>query len=314
MTCFGYLGYKNARFGKIEAHEAVTAYGREVLLRAKEAAEDMGFRVLHLYVDGMWVYKAGCRQVADFQPLLEEIKSRTGLTIALDGIYKWIAFLPSRQNKRIAVPNRYFGVFQNGEIKMRGIETRRHDTPEFIRETQMQILQTLAKAPDANSLKDHLPEIRKIVRQRQTILLARQIPPEKLIVHQTVSRTLEEFRSPSPVCTALGQLQGTGKHYARSIGAPGLHRGNPRARAWDLPTPLDPRTVNIPRYRRLLNRAVDTVMEPITGRMSHKSYAALSRALKPTRKSSLSTWQYKLPVDRQRQRSGQSDELRPVLW
>ncbi|MCK7481768.1 MAG: hypothetical protein M0C28_34795 [Candidatus Moduliflexus flocculans] len=66
----------------------MTAYGREVLLRAKEAAEDLGFRVLHLYVDGAWVYKAGCRKVKDFQPLLEEIRSRTGLTIALDGIYK----------------------------------------------------------------------------------------------------------------------------------------------------------------------------------------------------------------------------------
>ncbi|MDA2917476.1 DNA polymerase, partial [Nitrospinae bacterium AH_259_B05_G02_I21] len=39
VTCFGYLGYKNARFGKIEAHEAVTAYGREKLLQAKEVAE-----------------------------------------------------------------------------------------------------------------------------------------------------------------------------------------------------------------------------------------------------------------------------------
>ena len=32
VTCFGYLGYKNARFGRIEAHEAVTAYGRDKLL------------------------------------------------------------------------------------------------------------------------------------------------------------------------------------------------------------------------------------------------------------------------------------------
>jgi DNA polymerase II len=61
VTCFGYLGYKNARFGRIEAHEAVTAYGREALLRAKEAAEDMGFTVLHMYVDGLWVQEAGAR-------------------------------------------------------------------------------------------------------------------------------------------------------------------------------------------------------------------------------------------------------------
>ncbi|HZW04331.1 MAG TPA: DNA polymerase domain-containing protein, partial [Anaerolineaceae bacterium] len=32
VVCFGYLGFKNARFGRIEAHEAVTRYGREALL------------------------------------------------------------------------------------------------------------------------------------------------------------------------------------------------------------------------------------------------------------------------------------------
>ncbi len=66
VTCFGYLGYKNARFGRIEAHEAVTAYGREALLRAKEAAEDLGFTVLHMYVDGLWVKKDGASQVQRF--------------------------------------------------------------------------------------------------------------------------------------------------------------------------------------------------------------------------------------------------------
>jgi DNA polymerase elongation subunit (family B) len=45
VTCFGYLGYKNARFGRIEAHQSVTAYSRECLLRAKEAAEGGGRRV-----------------------------------------------------------------------------------------------------------------------------------------------------------------------------------------------------------------------------------------------------------------------------
>ena len=42
VTCFGYLGYKNARFGQIEAHEAVTAHGREKLLCAKETFEAGG--------------------------------------------------------------------------------------------------------------------------------------------------------------------------------------------------------------------------------------------------------------------------------
>ena len=266
VTCFGYLGYKNARFGRIEAHEAVTAYGREVLLHAKEAAEDMGFRVLHLYVDGMWVQKAGCRTPQAFRPLLDEIKTRTSLLIALDGIYKWVAFLPSRQNKKIAVPNRYFGVFQNGEIKTRGIETRRHDTPEFIRETQMQILEILAKVPNGKRLKDCLPEIRILIQNKYADLRSGHIPLEKLIVHQTISRNLDEYRVPSPASVALQQLKEAGKSLRPGQSVRLIYTlGASHARAWDLPVPLDPRSVDINRYRRLLFRASDAILEPIQG-------------------------------------------------
>ena len=34
VTCFGYTGYKNARFGRIECHEAICAWSREILLQA----------------------------------------------------------------------------------------------------------------------------------------------------------------------------------------------------------------------------------------------------------------------------------------
>jgi DNA polymerase-2 len=263
VTCFGYLGYKNARFGRIEAHEAVTAYGREVMMRAKEAAEDMGFRVLHLYVDGMWIKKPGCSAKEDFTPLLDEIHARTQLTIALDGVYKWIAFLPSRMDRRIAVPNRYFGLFQSGEIKTRGIETRRHDTPPFISETQMQVLEILAKAPDASRLKDKLPEVRALVQRKQADLRQGRIPLDRLVVHQTVSRNLNEYRAPTASAAALGQLEGAGKSLrpGQSIGFV-YTLGKPGARAWDLPGQADVRAVDVKRYRRLLMRAVNHVLEP----------------------------------------------------
>lgn len=264
VTCFGYLGYKNARFGKIEAHEAVTAFGREIMLRAKEAAEEMGFRVLHIYVDGMWVQKEGCRTPEDFQPLLKEITTRTGLPIALEGVYRWVAFLASRRNLKIPVPNRYFGVFQDGEIKTRGIETRRHDTPAFIRDTQMQILEILGKAKEARGLQECLPEIWGLMRARERELYGGRVPLEKLVVHQTVSRNLEEFRMPSPVAEALRQLAAEGKSMRPGQSGRLIYTlGRPRASAWDLCAAPDPRRVDVRRYRRLLQRAEQAVLEPI---------------------------------------------------
>ncbi|CAG0947061.1 DNA polymerase, archaea type [Anaerolineae bacterium] len=145
VTCFGYLGYKNARFGRIEAHEAVTAYGREALLRAKEVVERRGFRVLHALTDSLWIQKRKTNE-AEYAQLIREIEQDTQLPIELEGIYKWVAFLPSRVDARNAVPNRYFGAMRDGELKVRGIELRRRDTPEFIKQIQQALLDELALA------------------------------------------------------------------------------------------------------------------------------------------------------------------------
>ncbi|MEG3603232.1 MAG: DNA polymerase domain-containing protein, partial [Candidatus Thermoplasmatota archaeon] len=51
VTCFGYTGYRNARFGRIEAHEAICAWAREVMLEGIEAARADGWDVVHGIVD-----------------------------------------------------------------------------------------------------------------------------------------------------------------------------------------------------------------------------------------------------------------------
>jgi DNA polymerase-2 len=264
VTCFGYLGYKNARFGRIEAHEAVTAYGREALLRAKEAAEDMDFEILHMYVDGLWVHKEGCKTPADFQALLAEVTDRTGLPISMDGIYRWVVFLPSRVNERVPVANRYFGVFQDGSIKVRGIEARRRDSAPFIVETQLGLLEILAKAEDADGLKDVLPKAQAFVQKQMNALRLRRVPVEKLLVSQKLSRELGEYSTPSPAARAVWQMQAAGKvvrpgqrvHFLYTLGKPGVS-------AWDVPEQPDIRCIDVPRYRVLLQRAVETVLAPI---------------------------------------------------
>ena len=193
VTCFGYLGYKNARFGRIEAHEAVTTWGREALLRAKDTAEDFGFTVLHLYVDGLWIVHPNAHQPQDFLPLLDEIAQRTGLSIALDGVYRWIVFLPSRLDERVPVANRYFGVFQDGSLKVRGIEARRRDTAPFIARTQMELLEHLAQAPSADDLLNQLPGAAALLRRRLHQLRAGQVALPDLLCAQKLSRELKSL-------------------------------------------------------------------------------------------------------------------------
>ena len=264
VTCFGYLGYKNARFGRIEAHEAVTAYGREALLRAKEAAEDLGFRVLHMYVDGLWVQKEGASQIIDFQPLLEEILDRTGLPTSLDGIYRWIAFLSSRPDPRVPVANRYFGIFQNGDWKVRGIEIRRDDTSRWVKNIQREMLTLLADAEDAGKLTEQLPRIHALLQSRLAALRQHNVPLEELLVSQKISRTLEEYKVPSPAARAAAQLADIGKHLTPGQRVRFLYtRGKPGVYAWDLPRQPNPGSVDTDRYAELLCRAAFTILQPL---------------------------------------------------
>jgi DNA polymerase-2 len=264
VVCFGYLGYKNARFGRIESHEAVTAYGREALLRAKEAAEDAGFIVLHMYVDGLWVKKK-TGQTADFiDPLLEEIVARTGLPIALEGIYRWIAFLPSRLDDRVPVANRYFGLFQDGSLKKRGIEVQRRDTTLFVAQIQEKILRRMAAVPSGQPLHNCLPTVLHLLSRTLSDLQEGNIPPRYLVVSQTLSKTLPEYRVPSPAARAAMQLEQAGKarrpgqriKFVYTYGDPGVY-------AWDLPQPVDPRAIDVGRYTILMLRAAAAVLQPL---------------------------------------------------
>jgi DNA polymerase-2 len=266
VVCFGYLGYKNARFGRIESHEAVTAISRELMLGAKEVAEDMGFTVLHMYVDSLFVQRENAREKEDFAPLLDAIYEKTKIPIALDGIYRWVCFLSSKRDKRIPVPNRYFGVFQNGEVKYRGIAARRRDTPFLVRKTQLQVLDCLAQADTLEGVQDFLPAGQRIKEQAMRDLRAGRVPLEELVVTQSLSRELAQYRCPSPVARAGLQLQASGRSAAAGQFIRFVYvRGDERVRAWELG--VDPRTVDVGRYGELLGRAVEEVMGVFAGSM-----------------------------------------------
>ena len=263
VTCFGYLGYKNARFGRIEAHQAVTAYGREALLLAKETAEEAGYEVVHLYVDALWVRKKGKKTPEDFEDLLEKIHNCTGLPIALDGVYRWLVFLPSRQNVNRPVPNRYFGVFQDGSLKVRGIDARRHDSPPFVAQTQMHILELLAARKDPGQA---LPAVIRYLQSRLRQLHAHQIPLEDLLIKQRLGRKLEDYRSLPATARAALQLEQIGKHlrpgqrviFLYTLEEPGVH-------AWDLDKQPHPASIDLARYQELLLRAAAMVLQPWMG-------------------------------------------------
>jgi len=263
VVCFGFLGYKNARYGRIEAHEAVTKGGREVLLRAKEVAEEEGFEVLHMYVDALWLKKKGCSKPEHFEDVMHKISSRTGLAIALDGIYRWVAFLPSKTDARVPIPNRYFGVFQSGEIKVRGLETRRRDTPRWIAQVQTEMLTCLGKAKTRTELPEALHAAFQVYEQAVKMLKEGKIPSELLVVNGKVSYALEAYKSATASVRAARQLEAAGIPIRPGQRVRFLFmQGEPDVYAWELGGQVDPAKLDQHKYLELLAKAGGSVLLP----------------------------------------------------
>jgi DNA polymerase-2 len=264
VVCFGFLGYKNARFGRIEAHEAVTNGGREVLLRAKDVAEAMGFEVLHMFVDALWLKKEGAIDKKDFQEVLDEISRQTTLGVSLDGVYRWVAFLPSRMDSRVPVPNRYFGVFQDGSLKIRGIETRRRDTPPWVASRQNEMLECLSKASTYELLPTYIRKAFDVFTQALNDLRADRVMLDDLVVTARISHELEAYKSPTPAVRAAKLLlQKTGQRMRPGQKMKFLYiKGDPDVCPWEDSSGLDVLRIDKERYIELLARAASSVLYP----------------------------------------------------
>jgi DNA polymerase-2 len=209
VCCFGYTGYKNARFGKIEAHEAINAFARETLLTAKELVENRGFELLHALVDSLYVHKHGAAR-EDYEELAREIGARTRLPIAIEAVYRYIVFLPSKQYDDIPVPNRFFAVSEEGDLKVRGLESRRHDTPPLIVRMQKEVLALLAEAHDYDGYCRRLAEAVRLVRRYEDRLVNGEIAVEDLIVSKRLTREPRDYRKAGHTAIAAQQLFGRG--------------------------------------------------------------------------------------------------------
>ncbi len=209
VCCFGYTGYKNARFGKIEAHEAINALAREKLLVAKEHAERRGFRVLHALVDSLYVQKAEATR-EDYERLAREVEQLTGLPLALEAVYRYVVFLPSKQSAEIPVPNRFFCVSEEGELKVRGLECRKHDTPPLVARMQQEALAILAEAHDLESYTRKLAEAREVLERCLARLEAGSVALEELVISRRLTRAPQEYRQASATAIAARQLDRAG--------------------------------------------------------------------------------------------------------
>src|SRR5208337_1813086 len=111
-------------------------------------AEAAGYRVVHGIIDSLWLAPVDRDHPPDALAFAAAASATFGLPLGYEGRYRWIVFLPSVTHG-LGVPNRYYGLYESGEFKLRGIRSRRHDTPVLLKRAEKEVLERFAEAPDA---------------------------------------------------------------------------------------------------------------------------------------------------------------------
>ncbi|MCL4519136.1 MAG: hypothetical protein M1587_08070, partial [Thaumarchaeota archaeon] len=235
---------------------------RRVLFRSR------GFKVVHGIIDSLWLYK---RRVAisDYEELQREIEANTGFRLSIEGIYKWIVFLSSKVNVSTQVANRYFGCFEGtNELKVRGIEYRRHDTPAYFKKCQGEILKVLARCDTVAELKECArSKGMRIFEEHARMLEEHKVQAHELLIRRRLSKDPESYSSKRQLSVAAAnQLEREGmklkagqpvSYVITNYSSGGENRGVPNELIEEKSTEYDSE-----RYIDLLAECCATVLEP----------------------------------------------------
>lgn len=209
VCCFGYTGYRNARFGRIECHEAICAWSRDILLTTIDEADKEGWDCLHAIVDAVWIVDREGRDASKRRESIERLMNRVdalvGIPLEFENEYDWIAFIPNRTTG-VGALTKYFARM-NGEWKVRGIELRQHSTCDWIRNLQEEMLEDLASEPFGAGPTIAAQRVEEEIKR----LHRGEVPLRELVIGRRVRRETGEHRVVNLTAGALLRARDLGQ-------------------------------------------------------------------------------------------------------
>ncbi len=243
VTCFGYTGYKNARFGRIEVHEEITLKATYLLQECISRVGNLNGRVIHAIIDCLFVQNGNPEEIAS------DIQRFTGIHTESE-TYDWIVFLP--QIDGTGSYSNYYGRLKNGGIKTRGIAARRRNTPPYIQKMQEEMITRMATVPEVEEMRGLLPELKILYHQYREGVGGADI--SKLVITRRIGR--ETYQKRCIPQAVIDTYRAHGVDLVPGMDASYLVRDE---KSLQVDPAFDPKWVDVKYYQRLIDKAWEEV-------------------------------------------------------
>jgi len=209
LVClYGTSGCCWNRFGNVVCFEEINKRSREVLMKTKNLLQQRGFEVVYADTDSIFIKRLNCTR-QEYEDIAEEIGDAVGVPIALDNHYKFLLLLPidSDLSGNMEAQKHYIGMLTTGEPLMKGIEGRRHDTPDLVKLFQKELIRVLFDVESAGEVSStgyekavrYVNEFLKEIKSGESSI-------SKLIVSNVLRKPLNSYNSLLPHVSAAVSL------------------------------------------------------------------------------------------------------------
>ncbi|MGB6591892.1 MAG: DNA polymerase domain-containing protein [Candidatus Nitrosopolaris sp.] len=298
VALYGTTGSFWNRYANVATFEEINRLSREILLKTKDIVQGLGFELVYADTDSVFIKKNGAT-LEDFECVKETLAKETGLAITLENCYKFLVLLPLEADEKMEALKHYFGITTRNELIARGIEIRRHDAPNFIKEFQSEVLYTLFDCKDsAEIISKGYEDVLLLVTKTIDKVMTGELELKDLIVSKILRQDLYKYKSLFPHVSAALQLTEAGVPLTRGETIQYIYTDAAHSNALRRVMPVDfieegsEKVYDKEKYRDMLLEAAETVL----------GYFGFDRTLfGGTSRSKNRKWWYQLREQRQKE-------------
>jgi len=188
---YGYMGWQAARWYCRECAEAVTAWGRSLIMGAIETARKLGLEVYYGDTDSLFVSFDEDR----IERLVGIIEEGLGFDIKLEKVYERVFFTEAKK--------RYIGITREGKVDVVGFEAVRGDWSELAKRTQGVVAEIILRT---GRVDEAIGYVRRVIDD----LRRGRVDMEDLVIWKTLTRRPSDYEARQPHVAAALMMERSG--------------------------------------------------------------------------------------------------------
>jgi len=179
--------------------ESVTAWGRYDMTRIAEKAIAMGIDVFYGDTDSIFLNNPTHEQTAALQAWAEE---ELRLTLGIDKVYR-VGFFSTRKKN-------YLGIYENGELDIKGMSGKKINIPPLIRESFSAVCKTLQEIQSKEDIEKARVKSIDIAKETYRRIVDGDYNLDELAFAVSLGKALDEYKVKAQHVKAARQMVAMG--------------------------------------------------------------------------------------------------------